>query len=155
MIPGSGRSPGEGNGNPLQYSCLENPMDGGALWATVHGVTKSRTWLSDFTFIFRKLKNLKQYWTSLVVQWLRICLPVQWMQAWSHKPANLGEDFTCHRAAKSMYHNYWSPRTLEPVLYNTSHHKEKPRTVESLYQMIITSKSPALCALFCRSPDSL
>ena len=35
-IPGSGRSPGEGNGNPLQYSCLENPMDRGALWATVH-----------------------------------------------------------------------------------------------------------------------
>ena len=42
-IPGSGRSPGEGNGNPLQYSCLENPMDGGAWWATVHGVAKSRT----------------------------------------------------------------------------------------------------------------
>ena len=51
-IPGPGRSPGEGNGNPLQYSCLENPMDGGALWATVHGVTKSRTRLSDFTFTF-------------------------------------------------------------------------------------------------------
>ena len=49
-IPGSGRSPGEGNGNPLQYSCLENPMDGGAWWATVHGVAKSWTWLSDFTF---------------------------------------------------------------------------------------------------------
>ena len=49
-IPGSGRSPGEGNGNPLQYSCLENPIDGGAWWATVHGVAKSRTRLSDFTF---------------------------------------------------------------------------------------------------------
>ena len=46
-IPGSGRSPGEGNGNPLQYSCLENPMDIGAWWATVHGVTKSQTRLSD------------------------------------------------------------------------------------------------------------
>ena len=44
-----GRSPGEGNGNPLQYSCLENPMDGGAWWATVNGVAKSRTRLSDFT----------------------------------------------------------------------------------------------------------
>ena len=43
---------GEGNVNPLQYSCLENPMDGGAWWAAVHGVTKSRTRLSDFTFIF-------------------------------------------------------------------------------------------------------
>ena len=48
-IPGSGRSPGEGNGNPLQYSCLENPMDGGAWSASVHGVTKSQTRLSDFT----------------------------------------------------------------------------------------------------------
>ena len=47
-IPGSGRSPGEGNGNPLQYSCLENPMDGGAWWAIVHGVTKSQTGLSNF-----------------------------------------------------------------------------------------------------------
>ena len=49
LIPGSGRSPGEGNGNPLQYSCLENPMDGGAWWATVHGVAKSWTRLSNFT----------------------------------------------------------------------------------------------------------
>ena len=40
-------SPGEGNGNPLQYSCLENPMDRGAWWATVHGVAKNRTQLSD------------------------------------------------------------------------------------------------------------
>ena len=46
-IPGSGRSPGEGNGNPLQYSCPENPMDRGAWQAIVHGVTKSRTRLSD------------------------------------------------------------------------------------------------------------
>ena len=43
---------GEGNGTPLQYSCLENPMDGGAWWAAVHGVVKSRTRLSDFTFNF-------------------------------------------------------------------------------------------------------
>ena len=48
-IPGLRRSPGEGNGNPLQYSCLENPMDGRAWWATVHRVAKSRTRLSDFT----------------------------------------------------------------------------------------------------------
>ena len=43
---------GEGNDTPLQYSCLENPMDGGAWWAAVHGVAKSRTWLNDFTFTF-------------------------------------------------------------------------------------------------------
>ena len=47
LIPGLGRSPGEGNGNPLQCSCLENPMDRGAWQATVHGVTKSWTQLSD------------------------------------------------------------------------------------------------------------
>ena len=48
-ISGSGRSPGEGNGNSLQYSCLENPMDGGAWQATVHRVAKSWTQLSDLT----------------------------------------------------------------------------------------------------------
>ena len=49
----SNRYTGECNGTPLQYSCLENPMDGGAWWAAVHGVAKSRTRLSDFTFAFR------------------------------------------------------------------------------------------------------
>ena len=49
-IPGLGRSPGEGNGNPLQYSCLEYPMDRRAWWATVHRVAKSRTQLSYFTY---------------------------------------------------------------------------------------------------------
>ena len=52
LIPGSGRSPGEGNGNPLQYSRLENSMDGGAWKAAVHGVAESWTRLSDFTFTF-------------------------------------------------------------------------------------------------------
>ena len=42
----------QGNGTPLQYSCLENPMDGGAWWAAIHGVAKSRTRLSNFTFTF-------------------------------------------------------------------------------------------------------
>ena len=46
-IPGSGRSPGEGNSNPLQYSCLENSMDRGAWQAIAHGITKSRTLLGD------------------------------------------------------------------------------------------------------------
>ena len=47
---------GEGNGSPLQSSCLENPMDGGAWWATVHGVAKSQTRLSDFTFSFSRIQ---------------------------------------------------------------------------------------------------
>ena len=63
---------GEGNGNPLQYSCLENPRDGGAWWATVHRVAKSQTRLSDFTFIALS--------TSQVTQWQGIRLPKQDMQ---------------------------------------------------------------------------
>ena len=51
MIPGLGRSTGEENGNPPQYSCLENPIDREAWWATVHGVTESRTQLSNFTYL--------------------------------------------------------------------------------------------------------
>ena len=57
-LPGSERLPGEGNGNPLQYSCLENPMDRGAWWATVRGVAKSWTQLSDFHFHFHSPPNL-------------------------------------------------------------------------------------------------
>ena len=57
-IPVSARSPGEGNGNPLQYSCLENSMDGGAWQATVYEVSKSRTRLSNFAFLsFLKVFN--------------------------------------------------------------------------------------------------
>ena len=56
-IPGSGRSPGEGDGNPLQYSLLENPMDRGDWQATVHGVAKSQTQLSDFHFLLCELQG--------------------------------------------------------------------------------------------------
>ena len=54
LIAGSGRSPGEGRGNPLQRSSLENPMDRGDWWATVHGVAKSPTWLSTHTCVSNK-----------------------------------------------------------------------------------------------------
>ena len=61
---------GEGNGNPLQYSCLENPMDRGAWWAAVHGVVKSRTQLSDFTFTFHFHALEKEMAThSIVLAW--------------------------------------------------------------------------------------
>ena len=62
--------PGEGNGTPLQYSCLENPMDGGAWQAAVHGVAKSRTRLSDFTFTFHFYALEKEMAThSSVLAW--------------------------------------------------------------------------------------
>ena len=70
MIPGLGRSPGEGNGNPLQYSCLENPMGGGAWWAAAHGVAKSQARLSDFTFTFHFHALKKEMAThSSVLAW--------------------------------------------------------------------------------------
>ena len=69
-IPGLGRSAGEGNGHPLQYSCLENPLDGGAWWATVHGVAKSWTRLSDFPFTFHFYALEKEMAThSSVLAW--------------------------------------------------------------------------------------
>ena len=73
LITGSGTSPGEGNGNPLQYSCLENPMDGGAWWATVHGVKKSRTRLSDFTFTFSLITEKPQTVSPWTRQWSWPC----------------------------------------------------------------------------------
>ena len=61
---------GEGNGTPLQYSCLENPMGGGAWWATVHRVTKSRTRLSNFTLTFHSHALEKEMAThSSVLDW--------------------------------------------------------------------------------------
>ena len=63
-------SSGEGNGKPLQYSCLENPMDGGAWWATVHRVATSRSQLSDFTFTFHFHAMEKEMAThSSVLAW--------------------------------------------------------------------------------------
>ena len=66
-IPGSGRSPGEGNGNPLQYPCLENPVDGGTWQATVHRVAKSRTRLSNFTFTFHFQRHIFEYYLFCIL----------------------------------------------------------------------------------------
>ena len=58
LIPGSGRSPGRGHGNPVQYSCLENPMDRGDWWATVHSVAKSLTQLKQLSMHIRKADTM-------------------------------------------------------------------------------------------------
>ena len=65
-IPGSGRSPGEGNGNPLQCSSLGNPMDGGAWWPTVHGVAKSQTRLSEY---YSDLKDRQRQYKKTITQY--------------------------------------------------------------------------------------
>ena len=81
-VPGLGKPPGEGNGNPLQYSCLENSTDRGACWALVHGMTKSRTRLSDshslahcFPFIFQCRYGRHPHGFS----WSQFELAVMWL----------------------------------------------------------------------------
>ena len=59
-IPGLGRSPGGGNGNPLQYSCLENPMDRGAWWTVVHGVAKSQVQLTTHAQQYKDFTNFEK-----------------------------------------------------------------------------------------------
>ena len=75
------RRVGEGNGTPLQYSCLENPMDGGAWWAAVHEVTKSRTRLSDLTltFHFHALEEEMATHSSVLA----------WRIPWTEEPGGL------------------------------------------------------------------
>ena len=72
------RIQGEGNGTPLQYCCPENPMDEGAWWAAVHGVTKSQTQLSDFTFTFHFHALEKEVATYSSV--------LAWRIPWTEKP---------------------------------------------------------------------
>ena len=71
----------EGNGTPLQYSCLENPMDGGAWWAAVHGIAKSQTRLSDFSFTFHFHALEKEMATYSSV--------LSWRIPWTWEPSGL------------------------------------------------------------------
>ena len=80
LIPGWGRSPGGGHGNPLQYSCLENPMDRGAWGAVVHRVTKSWTWLKPWSSIhifFRKCAPL-----PYTIVFFCVCVCVEGILRW-------------------------------------------------------------------------
>ena len=115
-IPRLGRSPGEGNGNPLQYSCLENSMDGGAWWATVHGVVKSRTRMSDFT----SLPPSVQFSCSVVSDSLRPHgLQHAWLPVRHHLP-ELAQTHV-HRVSDAIQssHPLLSP---SPPAFNLSQH---------------------------------
>ena len=74
LIPGSGRSSGEGNGNPFQYSCLENPMDRGAWWATVHGVAKSWTRLSTHVVWSSTSCTVFFFFLKMCLMFVYLCL---------------------------------------------------------------------------------
>ena len=67
LIPGSGRSPGVGSGNPLQYFCLESSMGRGGWWATVNGAAKSQTWLSTYRMTQHKYNNVQ---VLFIISWL-------------------------------------------------------------------------------------
>ena len=105
-IPGSGRSSGEGTGTPLQYPCRENPMDGGAWEAIVHGLAKSRTRLSDFTFL--SFKSLSVAHDSL---WLCGPQSTRLLWPWSSPGKNTGVG--CHFLLQGIFPTQGSnPRLL-------------------------------------------
>ena len=111
LIPGSGRSPGGGNGNPFQYSWLGNPMDRGAWWATVHGVTKSSTWISDLN----DKSSYPDTLTSPHCTWKgKAQEPFLWCE-WKLNPQYCGAPFLLLRLAKnlsSMWRGYRETRKL-------------------------------------------
>ena len=96
---------GEGNGIPLQYSCLENPMDGGAWKAAVHGVAEGQTRLSDFTFTFHFHVLEKEMAThSSVLAWRipRMGEPGGLLSMWSHRVGHDWSDLAAAAAAELM-----------------------------------------------------
>ena len=100
LNPGSGRSPGEGKGNPLQYSCLENPMDGGDWWAPVHGVAKSQTdWVTSLSLSFSTSINLHSIQHSCPRRGLSVEVEPLWKKAES-----------------SQFPKYPPPHSLSPLL---------------------------------------
>ena len=127
-IPGLGRYLGEGNGNPLQYYCLENPMDRGAWWTTVHGVAKSRTRLSDFMFTLRISLSLLQ-WIFLIQEsnWgLLHCRQILYQLSYQGSTKNTGVG--CHALLQGIFPTQRSNLGLlhcRQILYHLSH-QESP-----------------------------
>ena len=89
-IPGSGSSPGEGNGNTFHYSCLENPMDRGAWWAMVHRVTQSRTRLKQLSSSSSyRLRWLRIHWQCRRPEFNPWVRKLPWRREWLHTPVFL------------------------------------------------------------------
>ena len=105
-----GRKDGEGNGTPLQYSCLENPMDGGAWWAAIRGVAEGQTQLSDFTFTFHFHALEKEMVThSSVLAW-RIPgteEPGRWPSMGLHSQTRLKQLSSSSSREKGEYSRRW------------------------------------------------
>ena len=103
-IPGSGRSPGEGNGNPLQYSCLDNPMDRGAWRATVLGIAKSQTRLKQLSTQHTHMGSKVGFpggsdSKKICLQWRRPAFnPWVWRRKWQPLPVSLPRGFHGQRS---------------------------------------------------------
>ena len=126
-IPGLGRSPGGRHGNPLQYSCLENPLDGGAWWATVHGVAKNRTRLSDFVSSTYFCVDTSEYVVLCLVTQLCLNFVTPWTVA--------------HQAPLSM--GILQARILEWVAMPTSRGSSQP-TVQTWSPTLQADSLPSL-----------
>ena len=117
-IPGWGRSPGGGHGNPLQYSCLENPMDRGAWWATIHRVANSGArlpWLSMHTWLIIFHGKCHKKRNQRIILKKIFLLEIWWIVAiW------VGVQITSIRRQRG-WSDYWSPcRLLSPPLIRSS-----------------------------------
>ena len=139
--------PGEGNGTPLQYPCLENPTDGGTWWAAVHGVAQSRTWLSDFTFTFHFHALEKEMATHSSV--------LAWRIAGMGKPGGLpsmgshrvGHDWSDLAYLSLYYYHQSCLEQSQPILlttitttYLTNLHKEAHYSLK--YQLYTNLPNP-------------